>query len=211
MLILPAKKLIRNEIEVKRSRFITSMLRTETEDDARDFIDSIRKEFPDARHHCTAFVIHGDPNNILRSNDDGEPSQTAGKPMLEVLVGHELVNVTAVCTRYFGGTLLGTGGLVRAYGDSVSKAIELAPLFQLKKLSCFLLEAHISLAGQLESQLRSHEIIEVIDTEYTSRSITLKLACPPSEETLLEPFIANLTKGAYQLQKIGVKYQEVKR
>ena len=103
-----------SEIEIKKSRFICSLKRVTSEEEAKDFIQAIKKEHWKANHHCSAFVI-GEKNEIQRSSDDGEPSGTAGIPMLEVLKKNELINVIAVVTRYFGGTKLGTGGLIRAY------------------------------------------------------------------------------------------------
>lgn len=113
------------EIEIKRSRFICSLARVEDADAARAAVAHARARFPDARHHCNAFVIsREDSLPLLHSSDDGEPAGTAGKPMLDILTGLELIDVIAVVTRYFGGTLLGTGGLVRAYSESVREGLE---------------------------------------------------------------------------------------
>uniref|UniRef100_UPI0039EEFE92 IMPACT family protein n=1 Tax=Sinomonas sp. G460-2 TaxID=3393464 RepID=UPI0039EEFE92 len=116
----------RHELEIKRSRFITVLRRAETEDEARALVAELRREFHDARHHCSAFVL-GPDRTAQRSNDDGEPSGTAGIPMLEALLkgatldgAADLSDVAAVVVRYFGGILLGAGGLVRAYSESVS-------------------------------------------------------------------------------------------
>ena len=113
----------RHEIEIKRSRFITILRRAATEEDARALVSELRREFHDARHHCSAFVL-GPDRDIQRSSDDGEPSGTAGIPMLEALLRRETVpgvtdlsDVSAVVVRYFGGILLGAGGLVRAYSE----------------------------------------------------------------------------------------------
>ena len=111
-----------SEIEVKRSRFIASLARVGTEAEAAGFIEGIRKLHRDARHNCFAYRIAA--SDILeRSSDDGEPSGTAGRPMLDILKGTELTDTVAVVTRYFGGKLLGTGGLVRAYSDALREAI----------------------------------------------------------------------------------------
>ncbi|MFI3208351.1 MAG: YigZ family protein [Eubacteriales bacterium] len=111
-----------DEIIEKKSRFISHIKTVETEEDAIVFINSIKKKHYDARHNCSAFVI-GKNKELVRCNDDGEPSGTAGKPMLEVLLGSDIVNVAVVVTRYFGGTLLGTGGLVRAYTDATKAGL----------------------------------------------------------------------------------------
>ena len=111
------------EIEVKKSRFIAAVKSCRSEEEARAFIESVRKKHYDARHNCFAFRI-GDEKTVLeRQSDDGEPQGTAGKPMLEILKGAGLYDVCAVVTRYFGGTLLGTGGLVRAYSDALKQAL----------------------------------------------------------------------------------------
>lgn len=112
-------------MEIQRSRFLTRLARVETEEAAREIIAAVQAEHPRARHHCTAFVL-GPDGRIQRSNDDGEPSGTAGTPMLEALNAAELSDVVAVVTRYFGGILLGAGGLTRAYRASVAQAVEAA-------------------------------------------------------------------------------------
>ncbi|MFK4566731.1 YigZ family protein [Enterococcus sp. UD-01] len=111
-----------SEIEIKKSRFICAMKRISTEEEAKAFIAQKKKEHWKANHNCSAFVL-GERQEIQRSSDDGEPSGTAGVPMLEVLKKQELINVAAVVTRYFGGTKLGAGGLIRAYSQAVSHAI----------------------------------------------------------------------------------------
>lgn len=111
------------EIVEKKSRFIATVRPVATEEEAVAFIEEMKKKYYDARHNCSAFVI-GSKGQITRSSDDGEPSGTAGRPMLEVLLGSEIRNVAAVVTRYFGGVLLGTGGLVRAYQGALKKALE---------------------------------------------------------------------------------------
>ncbi len=109
--------------KLKKSRFICSLKRVETEEEARDFIAQIKKEHHQANHNCMAYTI-GDHQEIQRTSDDGEPSGTAGIPMLEILKKREITNVCAVVTRYFGGIKLGAGGLIRAYGGVVNHAID---------------------------------------------------------------------------------------
>ncbi len=110
------------EEEIKKSRFICHVKRVTSEEEAREFITSIKKEHYKANHNCSCFII-GENSDIKRSSDDGEPSGTAGVPMLTVLENNELTNVVAVVTRYFGGVKLGAGGLIRAYTEAVAKAI----------------------------------------------------------------------------------------
>ena len=120
------------EIEVKRSRFIAVLKNTRTEADARAFLEEIRKANRDARHNCSAMRIGISRQPFERSSDDGEPQGTAGKPMLDLLKGQDLYDVCAVTTRYFGGILLGTGGLVRAYSDALKEALASAKTAELK-------------------------------------------------------------------------------
>lgn len=110
------------EIVEKKSRFIATVRKVETEQEAAAFIEEMKKKYWDARHNCSAFVI-GSRGQLTRCSDDGEPSGTAGRPMLEVLLAEEIRNVAVVVTRYFGGTLLGTGGLVRAYTQAVKAGL----------------------------------------------------------------------------------------
>lgn len=113
----------RDEIVEKKSRFIADVKPVHSEEEALEFLEEIRKKYWDARHHCFAYVI-GERCQIQRCSDDGEPSGTAGKPMLDVLLGEELHDTVVVVTRYFGGTLLGTGGLVRAYQGATKAGLE---------------------------------------------------------------------------------------
>ncbi|MGN1147540.1 MAG: YigZ family protein [Lachnospiraceae bacterium] len=110
------------EIVEKKSRFIATVAKAESEEEAASFIEAMKKKYWDARHNCSAFVI-GSRGELMRCSDDGEPSGTAGRPMLEVLLGEGIRNVAVVVTRYFGGTLLGTGGLVRAYTQAVKEGL----------------------------------------------------------------------------------------
>lgn len=142
------KKIIRErftgEIIEKKSRFIATLAPVQNEAEASCFIEEIKKKYWDAKHNCSAYVIFDDENQgiIVRSNDDKEPAGTAGRPMLEVLTKENLVNVVVVVTRYFGGILLGTGGLVRAYQGAVKEALLAADIYTVKKGKkyCVLLE-----------------------------------------------------------------------
>ena len=125
------KQIFTGEIIEKKSRFIASIRKVENEEEAVAFIEEIRKRYYDARHHCSAFVI-GTRGEMTRCSDDGEPSGTAGRPMLEVLLGSEIRGIVVVVTRYFGGTLLGTGGLVRAYTQAVQEALKNCPTAMMK-------------------------------------------------------------------------------
>jgi uncharacterized YigZ family protein len=119
-----------HEIEIKKSRFICQLKRVSTEVEAREFIAAVKKEHYKANHNCSAFIL-GDNQEIQRTSDDGEPSGTAGVPMLEVLKKREVTNICAVVTRYFGGIKLGAGGLIRAYAGSVSQALDAVGLVKI--------------------------------------------------------------------------------
>ena len=127
MEIKTIKENVSSEIEVKKSRFIANIIKVENEEEAKEKLNEIRKEYRDARHNCfcyrVAVIEDGNEKIVERFSDDGEPSGTAGAPMLDLLRGNDLTNVLVVVTRYFGGILLGTGGLVKAYTDATKEAI----------------------------------------------------------------------------------------
>ena len=138
------------------------MQRVESEDDARTFIDSVRKQHHTARHHCTAFVI-GPDSALQRSNDDGEPAGTAGAPMLEVLTRRGVTDVVAIVTRWFGGTLLGAGGLVRAYGETVGLALDVAGLQRRELRHLMTVTVDAGQAGVLDNRLRALGDVTAVD------------------------------------------------
>lgn len=194
MFSLKAHTVVSNEIEIQRSRFITTVARADTEGLAREVIATARQTYPDARHHCSAFVIKSEGRNeIGHSNDDGEPSGTAGMPMLEVIRRRQLVNVVAVVTRYFGGVLLGAGGLVRAYSTSVSTALDQAPLVELVEGELWRVNADYATAGRLEAELRSHDY-PILNTTYTA-SVTLEIAATVPKRDHLNALIATVGQG----------------
>ena len=191
------------EIEVKRSRFRATLARVESEDDARAVVARLRREHWDARHHCTAYVL-GPAGALERSNDDGEPAGTAGAPMLEVLRGQGVSDVVAVVTRWFGGTLLGAGGLVRAYGDAVRAGLDAAGTRRRDLLREHLLDLDHVDAGRVEGELR-HRGVAVLDSSYGS-AVTLRLAVPPDREEWLAGLVAELTGGAGTTRPAGERW-----
>jgi len=180
------------EVEAKRSRFLCNLERVESEAEARAVVERMRKQHWDARHHCSAFVL-GPDAAIERSSDDGEPSGTAGAPMLEVLRGRGVSDVVAVVTRWFGGTLLGAGGLVRAYGDAVRSALDEVGLLERRLLRAFTIAVPHADAGRLESDLRSRGIT-VLDTTYDELA-RLRLAVPADDVERLSVMLAELSGG----------------
>ncbi|WP_176554670.1 YigZ family protein, partial [Georgenia sp. 311] len=144
------------ELEIRRSRFITWLRRADDEASARALVEEARHTYPDARHHCSAFIVRIPGANLVeRSSDDGEPSGTAGMPMLEVLRGSGLVDLSAVVVRYFGGVKLGTGGLVRAYSDAVRAALDVAPVVVQRETRLHRIALPHADAGRVESELRA--------------------------------------------------------
>ncbi|WP_109471573.1 YigZ family protein [Ornithinimicrobium cavernae] len=183
-------------IEERRSVFECRLERADTEDAARAVVESARAAHWDARHHCSAWVLGADAA-LTRSNDDGEPSGTAGTPMLETLTHSGLSDVVAVVTRWFGGTLLGTGGLVRAYGDAVRAALEEAEPLERELRQLATLEVGHADAGRLEHDLRASGVM-VTDSEYSARVI-LHLAVPVEEIDQVTQLVARFTAGSGRL------------
>ena len=193
------------ETEVKRSRFLATLRRVDSEEAARAVVEEQRRARWDAGHHCSALRIRRD--SVERSSDDGEPAGTAGAPMLEVLRGHEgdgVVDVVAVVTRWFGGTLLGAGGLVRAYGDAVRAALVETGTLRRSLVREHLLELDHADAGRVESELRARGIA-VLETTYAAR-VALVLGVPPDQEARLAALVAELTAGAAATRVAGERW-----
>ena len=193
--VRPADELVTHEFEVKRSRFIGWVARATTEEEAREVINAAREEYPDARHHCSAFIVHQDAAQpVERSSDDGEPSGTAGKPMLEVLKGSGMQDVVAVAIRYFGGIKLGTGGLVSAYTESVADTLEQVTRVTREVRELGTVDFPHAEAGRIESELRTAGI-DVVDVEY-GRAAAYTLAFAPGERERVDALLAAVTHGA---------------
>lgn len=196
------------DLEIKRSHFLGLAARTTSEAQAREFIASRRVLYPDARHHCSAFIIaNPGATPTERSNDDGEPSGTAGKPMLEVLRGSQIFDVTVVVTRYFGGTLLGTGGLVRAYSQATAQALEQLSLCRRSQQYLWQLRAPVAEAGRIEAELRAGGA-NIVQTRWESQA-TIELASAVGNPTELAALVANVTRGQGQLEAAGTKILEL--
>ena len=157
--------------EIKKSRFICHAKRVYNEEEARDFISAIKKEHYKATHNCSAFIV-GERSEIKRTSDDGEPSGTAGVPMLGVLENHNLTNVCVVVTRYFGGIKLGAGGLIRAYAGSVALAVKEIGIIEIKEQVG--IQIHMTYAQYQEygNFLKEHNLIE-LETNFTDQVDTM--------------------------------------
>lgn len=193
-----AGQLFEHEIEVKRSRFIARIGRVQSEEQARAFIAAAREDYPDARHHCSAYIYRVDgAQPVERSSDDGEPAGTAGTPMLETLRGSGLCDVAAVVTRYFGGTKLGTGGLVSAYSTSTSQALEKVLRVTRKPRRVGVVDLPHADAGRVEGELRAAGI-EVLGVEYGAVA-RYTLAFDPARLPRVRERIAAATRGSAEL------------
>lgn len=186
---------VTNKLVIEKSRFICVLFPITNEEQAQAYLNQVRVENPKASHHCYAYVIQTPEQKIEKQSDDGEPAKTAGLPMLEILRHENLVNVLAVVTRYFGGTLLGTGGLVRAYTNSVKEALNLAELKEVKLMQGYRLDVPYSLYPQV-AHLLKQKAIYVVDTQF-AEGVTITLY------TELSSFRSDLEKINPNLIKIS--------
>lgn len=181
------------ELEIKKSRFICALAPARSEEEARAFIAQQISAHPKARHHCTAFVL-GPDSTVQRSNDDGEPSGTAGRPMLDVLLQEGITDVVAVVIRYFGGVLLGASGLIRAYGNAVSEGVRSANLDRYALRQEITVELDYQHGPSFEAECHSSGWT-VVETGY-GEQVTLTFAVPPEEAEQAKTRLADLTSGA---------------
>ncbi len=197
-----------NEEEIKKSRFICHLKRISTEEEARDFIAKIKKEHWKANHNCSAYTL-GNRQEIQRSSDDGEPSGTAGVPMLEILKKKEIINVCAVVTRYFGGIKLGAGGLIRAYAGSVNHAIEEVGLVQIVNQRELILKLDYSLYDSVQRFLLTQNL-QISDSEFLSE-VTVRCFIDEEKinnflELLTESFNGKIRVEKGENQQVEIDY-----
>ncbi|WP_174614284.1 YigZ family protein [Virgibacillus ihumii] len=196
----------KNQIIIQKSRFIGYVKRVESEEAAQTFIQQTKKKHHDANHNCSAYMI-GENNQIQKASDDGEPSGTAGVPMLEVLKKRDLKDTVIVVTRYFGGIKLGAGGLIRAYGSAASRAIEAAGVVERRLMTGFSVTVDYPMLGKLENELRnSHHILESIN--YLEKVEFYVFVRDGVEEDFLD-WITNLTSDTALVAKKGSAYVEI--
>lgn len=184
------------EVIEKKSRFIASVTSVETPEEAAAFIESVKKKYWDAKHNCSAYVI-GRDGEYTRCNDDGEPAQTAGLPMLEVLLHSEVRNIVVVVTRYFGGTLLGTGGLIRAYGQTVKEALANSEIGEEVEGIMLTIKADYTLLGKIQYTL-AQKGIEIMDTVYES-DVMLTIRFEKHLSDSIEKELINVTCGKIEI------------
>lgn len=192
------------EIVEKKSRFIATTRPVESEEEAIAFIEEIKKKYWDARHNCSAYVI-GERGQIQRCSDDGEPSQTAGRPMLDVLLGEEIRNICVVVTRYFGGTLLGTGGLVRAYSGAVQEGLRNSTVLEKHRGSRMEITTDYNGIGKIQ-YITAQMGLTTLDTIYTDQ-VTVTLMVPAGQVAGLIHQVTEKTNGKAVIQETeGIYY-----
>lgn len=187
----------------KKSRFIATVARCESEKEAAQFIEETKKKYWDARHNCSAFVI-GERGELTRCSDDGEPAGTAGRPMLEVLMGEEIRNVCVVVTRYFGGVLLGTGGLVRAYTQAVKAGLANSRVGRMRFGSEIRIETDYNGIGKI-LYLLGNEGIDPVSCEYTDK-VTVTVIVSATGVEALQKAMVNATNGKVRFEKLRDMY-----
>ena len=191
------------EIVEKKSRFIATVRPVETEEEALAFIEEMKKKYWDARHNCSAYVLGG-RQELMRCSDDGEPSQTAGKPMMDVLTGAGLTDVAVVVTRYFGGTLLGTGGLVRAYSGAVQEGLKNSTVIT-KYLGVKLsVTTDYNGVGKLQYLFEQKEI-SILSAEYTDK-VVFTVLVESSRIQEIKKAITEATSATAQMEESDPVY-----
>lgn len=194
-----------HELDVKRSRFLCALARVTTEEEARAVLRERRRQHHEARHHCFAYVL-GDDGRTQKSSDDGEPAGTAGVPILEVLRRNDITNTIAVVSRYFGGILLGAGGLTRAYSGAVAEALAAVGTVERQPVRGVSTTVEHAVAGRLESDLRSMGY-RIAGVHYGER-VRFDLRIPPSHVAEFEARLAAMTAGAASVSLGAVGYLE---
>ncbi|MGD6778628.1 YigZ family protein [Sutcliffiella horikoshii] len=182
-----------HEIVIQKSRFIAHITRATTEEEAQSFIQEIKKKHSDATHNCSAYMI-GENNQIQKANDDGEPSGTAGVPILEVLKKKDLKDTVVVITRYFGGIKLGAGGLIRAYGKATSEGIAATGMVERKLVQIMHTNVEYTLLGKIENELRSSTIHLLKDIHYLE-DVTFDVYVDEDKRQTYLEWMIDLTNG----------------
>ena len=192
--------------EIKKSRFICHAKRVYSEEEARDFITAIKKEHYKATHNCSAFII-GERSEIKRTSDDGEPSGTAGVPMLGVLENHNLTNVCVVVTRYFGGIKLGAGGLIRAYAGSVALAVKEIGIIEIKEQAGIAIQMSYAQYQEYSNFLKEHDLME-LETKFTDQVDTM-IYVDKEEKENIKAALIEFFNGKVTLTDQGLREVEV--
>ena len=192
--------------EIKKSRFICHAKRVYSEEEARDFITAIKKEHYKATHNCSAFIV-GERSEIKRTSDDGEPSGTAGVPMLSVLENHNLTNVCVVVTRYFGGIKLGAGGLIRAYAGSVALAVKEIGIIEIKEQAGIAIQMSYAQYQEYGNFLKEYDLME-LETNFTDQIATM-IYVDKEEKENIKAALVEFFNGKITLTDQGLREVEV--
>ncbi|WCK53978.1 YigZ family protein [Aneurinibacillus sp. Ricciae_BoGa-3] len=193
------------EIEINRSRFISSVKRVESPEEAINFIQEIKKKYWDATHNCSAYICGGN-DQFQKMDDDGEPSGTAGKPILEVIKRNSVKDTAIVVTRYFGGIKLGAGGLIRAYGKSASAGLRSAGIVERILTRQHHFSFDYTFLGKIENELNAADV-QIIGIEYTDK-VTVTVGEEEGKEACLIELINNLTSGQATYEPGDLAYIE---
>ena len=188
---------------VKKSRFIANIFHVESEDEALSILERMRKQYWDARHNCYGYII-GKNKELVRFSDDGEPGGTAGKPILEVIKGRDLTDILVVVTRYFGGVLLGTGGLVRAYTDATIEGLSNADLVTVTYMQKLSVEVDYNTIGKLKYILSTDGIM-ICDETYTDK-VSVVIAIPVPDTDKVTDKLVDVTGGRAVISKLSKIY-----
>ncbi len=191
------------EYIMKKSRFIATVCPAASEEEAIGIIEGLKKKYWDATHNCSAYII-GTEQPLMRCSDDGEPAKTAGRPMLDVLLSHDLTNLVVVVTRYFGGTLLGTGGLVKAYQSATVEGLQQSTIITKEVGIKLQISTDYNYIGKIQ-YLTNQENITELSCEYTD-IVVITLLVPPSRLDFLTKKIAELTNGSAIIEISGQVY-----
>mgnify|MGYP000469363105 CR=1 FL=1 len=194
----------RKEIVIEKSRFICSLKKVHSEAEAQEFIKTVKKEFWDATHNCSAYIVD---DLAQRSSDDGEPSGTAGVPTLDVLLKEGIVDTCVVVTRYFGGTLLGAGGLIRAYSHASKIAIDAGHIITMAPCKVISVSVDYSFYDRLNILLNEFSA-NIENSEFTD-SVTVIFSIRENTVSLLQDKLTQLSNGKYLLKEIGEKFAKV--
>ena len=200
------QKPVTSELVVEKSRFFCHLQRVETEEEAQAFVKQMKKQYWDASHNCSAYIV-GQDGRVERSSDDGEPSGTAGSPMLEVLRRRELYDVAAVVTRYFGGIKLGAGGLTRTYGKAVVQAVDEAGLAQRIPMGDYVFDWSMEDAGRVLNQLYRQTLFAVGQVEYDS-SVHIHVTLPEDQKLEAEAWLTENLSREVELTQAGSFFAE---
>lgn len=194
------------EIVEKKSRFIATVRPVETEEEALTFLEEMKKKYWDARHNCYVYSI-GMNREFTRCSDDGEPSGTAGRPMLDVILGEDIYNVAVVVTRYFGGVLLGTGGLVRAYSKAVQEGLAASKVILKQQGIALKITTDYTGIGKIQ-YIAGERNIPILDSEYTDK-VVMKLLVPVQDVESVQKAITEGTNGRAGIEKDQELYYAV--